>query len=168
MRKRAARGVATVEAVVMLPLFVVLLLGTRWVVHRHTEELVTTARARECAWRTAMNGCDEIPTECRGLVDVATPVDAAGELLSGRVRRQLSEGNPLAGLLLGVPVLGEGIRALLPREASAVVRMEVKKPELFGKGAVELAAKLSVSCNEIPASGGPAQAVLRAVAPSVF
>src|ERR1700690_2403507 len=74
---RAARGAAMVEAVVVLPVLIILFVSVFYVRNQVLARQAAESKARACAWAFSMNNCNAVPPGCDGLVRV---VSAAGPL----------------------------------------------------------------------------------------
>lgn len=133
MRERArraerTRGTASVEIVVMLPLFVILLAG---VYHLHASgsaALVAAERARGCAFQYAVNGCEsaEKAELCRDAQaakgnDVKSESDARSEG-GDETSQELARSESILDRVEDIPVLGALVRTLFGEGAVAVAR----------------------------------------------
>lgn len=59
-------GIATVEALMFLPLLVAIFAGVQLVIRLNLAVMTARSHARSCAWRTATAGCGEVPEGCEG------------------------------------------------------------------------------------------------------
>ncbi|UJR83813.1 TadE/TadG family type IV pilus assembly protein [Sandaracinus amylolyticus] len=62
---RDTRGAAYAEAVLVIPVFVLLAGGVVYLHGVHAARMDASLRARECAWAYANGGCETLPPECR-------------------------------------------------------------------------------------------------------
>lgn len=98
-RGGAPRGVAFIEAILVLAILAVLLLGVRSLTKLGLARLDVSARARHCAWKAARSGCETLPPECafRETTNrpegTHSPLDAArqGTITSGTVSYPVEE-----------------------------------------------------------------------------
>ncbi len=128
---RCARGTASVEIVVMLPVFIILFLG---VMHIHSIGLArqqAQTAARGCAYYFAVNGCTEGAAAapiCKG-VDVAKigdiPNDAPGKKEDTAAIDEVKDW-PLVGGLV-TQLFGEGSRARSDQTARSFIGHEDRK-----------------------------------------
>jgi len=62
--RRGRRGVAMLEALMVLPVLWILALGVPFVRDRYLSQQRAALQARRCAWEHAINGCRSIPNGC--------------------------------------------------------------------------------------------------------
>lgn len=151
------RGTASVEIVVMLPLFIVLLAG---VYHLHaagSAALSAHERARGCALQFAVRGCDDVNESelCQGVLAAkASDVDresatraqgdaAAAELARARSILEQVEQIPLLGQLV-TTLFGEG----------ALARGERASPRFMEPGTRTHERTYYVVCNTVAKGWG--------------
>lgn len=122
------RGTASVEIVVMLPVFILLFLG---VMHIHSKGLAqqeAQTAARACAYYFAVNGCTDDAAEhpiCDG-IDVGKTAkikDAGSDTEEHHGFLTEVEGWPILGTAVQM-LFGEGSRALAQREAQSFIGTE--------------------------------------------
>jgi hypothetical protein len=144
-RQRRA-GVATVEAVIVLPVFGILLVGTL-LLHQlysaHQKALVT---ARRCAFEYAVHGCVEVPPSCRGR-------PTTGQSDEGKERSQkivsdarVHEDNQF-DVFAKVPVIGSAIDGIFGTTARASAPMLVRMPWTEADS-VQGNVQIALACNE--------------------
>lgn len=142
-RKRTrSMGTASVEILVMLPVFV-LLLASVFYVHRLGMASQTAASsARSCAWTFALKGCPEkLPDVCSGL--------GPGAESEGESPKEL-EGTSWFDGLDGIPVLGFAVRQVFGHGK----RMGASRtaPFLDGETEVKVSSTQYVLCNSVAES----------------
>ncbi len=144
-----------VEAVAMLPVFIILFVGLFFV----RDSLVETQRqdtlARSCAWRYSKSACTDIPPECEGLVrsGSAELQDSSGlEDLNNALEDAQSAATSGGGgqdLIYGM--LGERIGGwvtdLFSRAAIADTAGEIERPVMFGGGTVQVKGHYQLACD---------------------
>ena len=157
-RARRARGAATVEAVIALPVLVLVLLGVHLVERRALVRHATLADARACAWAHAASGCRAWPTGCAGERRGASRSPGAGP--PPEVERALSSGEVQALGLSRLPFLSGALAG-----GSAVVTSEraVKGAGTDGQETVRATARVVSPCNERVEDEDVVSGVFRAV-----
>ncbi len=157
-RQRARqRGTAMVEAVIALPIFVLLFAGLFHVEGLSSAKRAQTALVRRCAWAYAMNNCTEVPEGCGDVVSVGKSETMSHQ--QGSIRNGLKSG--IDGLVGGATVkeaIGKVvISALLPavedafgRRVNASSSTERETPMMFGGKNVTLSASYHLACNLKP------------------
>lgn len=151
--QKKTAGTATVEAVIMLPVLILLFLGLGYVARLFGATLDVTDRSRRCVQLHAMLACedeDSLPPECRGLLhqtDQAPPEPqgAAAALLEARadvgVQDAESRASDLSDVLDGL--LGGGMLA--------TATGTVSKPKIVGDTDTLVRATSYATCNTKPA-----------------
>jgi hypothetical protein len=139
------RGTATVEAVVVLPVFVVLLVGISFVRDATSTRLFADQDARRCAWQYSFNNCESVPPGCEQVL-------AIGHLgvVPPKVENLLS--NPKTGVSGGVRAILDGIVKTTLLEAftkslDANRVVERDRPWLFGGSKSRITGKYRLACN---------------------
>ncbi len=150
------RGAALVEAVVMLPVFVLLLLGARWLVLRHIGELRVAATARACAWTLASSGCREpMPPECAAVL--------VSRLEETRWRGPASSGADwLSDAVLAIPPVRTALSRILPDRVTARSDEPLQSGPILDRRIFRLSGRTTVSCNAVPSTDGVLKYVLDA------
>jgi hypothetical protein len=152
----STRGAASVEAVIVLPLFVILFVGIFWIRDRQEAKLIADQEARRCAWTYSALGCDRnhIPEGCevrdadlqiQG--DLSIPYESVSTSVSSMATNQgdLGLGNFVKNLILDnvVARLGEA----LTHNTEATTAIERERPDLFGGGQAMISGKYRLACN---------------------
>jgi hypothetical protein len=143
--RRTSRGAATVEAVVVLPVFIILLVGILLVRDVTNSRLLADQEARRCAWQYSFNNCDTVPKGCDNVL-------ALGDL--GAVPPKVDNllANPKAGIAGGVRAILDGVvkTALLEAFTKGFVAnkpVEFDRPRLFGGGKRRVTGRYRLACN---------------------
>ena len=126
--QRDQRGTASVEIVVMLPLFVLLLLGVYHLHHVGSAALLAVERARGCAFQFAVEGCQNSSKGarlCAGVVaEKADQVEQADKARALAGEATVEQERPtVSDKIEQIPVLRELWRALFG-EGSVVFASE--------------------------------------------
>lgn len=141
-RRSGTRGAASVEAVIVLPIFVLLFISLFYVRDQVVARQAAQRQARTCAWLYSWNNCDKsaLPPECHAVVtDEAFFNDATAELsenLGGGI-----VGDALKGIL--DPVL----EAAFGRALDAQVSKEVPRPAIYGGKTQGVTGNYHLACN---------------------
>lgn len=155
-RRSCTRGAASVEAVIVLPLFVSLFVGIFWVRDRQEAKLIADQEARRCAWTYSALGCDKdhIPDGCEVQDaslqldgDLSIPYETVASSVNAMSsnRGDLGLGDFVKNLLLDKVVarLGDA----LTHNIEATKRLELERPSMFGGGQVVVSGKYRLACN---------------------
>jgi hypothetical protein len=147
------RGAALVEAVVLVAVLLVLLLGARALVLRHVAEVRAASEARTCAWMLASAGCPErVPLECTGAIIRRLP----GTPWNGPPR---GGADWLSGAVLEIPLVHEALAGILPSRVSALYEADLDVSSATKKGVLRLSGQATVPCNARPTT----EAILKRV-----
>jgi len=144
-----ARGAASVEAVVILPVLIILFVSVTYIRNQVLAQQAADNKARSCAWAYSANNCEAVPAGCEELVKPVT----AGTGVASKVSDALSSSAGWIG-----PVIKPVIEAVLDPvlenvfgralEANTVVAFE--RPGLFGGGTQSARGKYRLACNIKP------------------
>lgn len=136
--KKCQRGSASLEAVTVLGVFLIIYVG---LFHMHKLQgsvLLARAEARSCAWRYSNAGCrDGAPTGC-------------GEASTSEMQLadEDDDGRGIVDMLTGIPVLGPVFGAVLGTAVDLRVSREVKHTAMFGTEDITVGARIYLLCNE--------------------
>jgi hypothetical protein len=140
-RKRA--GAASLEAVILLPVFILIFAGILYVETLWETQQQALLQARKCAWLYANTGCDEeqLTQDC---------VDALHDT------EGLTEGNSLAesmngGVLDGlteVPLVGPVIEGLFASAFDSRSSRKIQRTPILGEKTVAVIGGYYLICNE--------------------
>jgi hypothetical protein len=158
-RRRARRaGTASVEIVVMLPLFIVLFAA---VYHLHatgSAALLAAEQSRACAWQFAVSGCEDASKVelCKGVL-ASKGADVKGES-DARVQggdeagAELDRSKSMLDKIEDIPVLGGLVRMLFGEGAVASARADA--PRFMKAETVPLEKSYYIVCNTVSKSWG--------------
>lgn len=151
-----ARGTASIEIVVMLPLFVLLLLA---VYHLHTSgtaALLAAEQSRGCAFQYAVTGCAGVDglELCKGAyaskgADVKRESDARNRA-GDELNRELDRNESILDKVEDIPVLGGLVRMLFGE--GALASSEREAPRFMGRESLALRSTYYVVCNTVSKS----------------
>lgn len=152
----ACRGSASVEIVVMLPLFIILFAG---IYHLHALGVLAldnAERARGCAWQFAVQGCEAASTGdlCEG-VSVAKDADVKRESDAraaggDETAAELEKSKSVLDQVADIPILGGLVEALFGEGAVAALRRQTAG--FMGEEEVTLQKSYYVVCNTVAKS----------------
>jgi len=151
-RTRRTRGTATVEAVVMLPVLILLLLGVGYTSRAFSHALESNDLARLCAQRYALMGCkhkDQLPKECHDVFSMANdpPLKASKEtarLNKAENEESVQESKSRSNLLTKI------LDSLFGKGVIAKTKAKVKRPGLLGGGTSPIYSSSYALCNTDP------------------
>jgi hypothetical protein len=153
VRGARARGAATVEGVVVLPVFVILFVGVIFVRDMLSARFEAQQEARRCAWAYSDNGCEAVPADCAQVLaeprlDMSMPKasQVKDQLIArvGDVHGGITQAG-IRNIIEGV-VTGYIVKALTWKfDATRVV--ERKRPHLFGGGTSLVPGHYRLACN---------------------
>ncbi|MFW5875983.1 MAG: TadE/TadG family type IV pilus assembly protein [Myxococcota bacterium] len=148
------RGSAYVEAVIMLPVLVVLFGAMVYVRKAYVERQARLVAARSCAWQYANDGCEgDPPDECRvaGETDMGdqggTRQEDSGDDMEGVLSSPGSDPSAL-DRLTEFPVLGEVFQTVFGKAVAVESTGEVERPEVLGGQTQSIAGGYYVMCND--------------------
>ncbi len=141
---RETEGTATVEAVIMIPFFVLVWGFLIYAVQVYADGIRAGVRARDCAWTYAQTGCDSVPAQCQ-----SEPAD--GEVIDAGAESGVSE---LLTNMREIPVVGGLLETIFGRLVVGVHNEEVTRPNILGGGGVQVQRSFAVMCNERPRTIG--------------
>ena len=147
-RRRRSGGAALVEAVVALPLFVMLLAALLQVTRLYLGKLHAFGDARDRAWAHALSGCESATRQAHTVRD-----GSAAALLA-------SQGAALPAQSSGYVAAAGGEElsdSLAGARGSATVSLGAAP--LLGRSGSRLSAELELPCNERPRAGSPIDAL---------
>jgi hypothetical protein len=156
--RHQVRGAAMVEAVIALPVFIVILIGVFYVRDQVLARQDAQAQARSCAWQYSANNCTEMPAGCEGVLGALTKDGASGaaltKALAGGADSALgSVGNELVDAALG-GLLDDALSSALGSSVPAAATREVARPALYGGGTAVVKGRYTLACNLAPTTPG--------------
>ena len=146
------RGAASVEAVIVLPVLLLVLSGLLYARDCLLEQQRAESRARSCAWLYSANGCQQVPVGCETILNagpLTTPgsLSALGEELAN-ARGKLPP-DPLLDHVFD-HVLKHGVGELFGSAARAEAHATVERPRVLGGGTSSNDRTYVVACNLTP------------------
>ena len=146
-----ARGAATVEAVVVLPVFVALFVGVFYVRDLTGGRLAADEAARRCAWQYSANSCENIPEGCEQVLQGVHRGSIAPELertIEGLEKNLSSDSEPQQVVKnLIQTMVTDALAKYLTRALSSKKTVELNRPRLFGGGKSLVAGSYRLACN---------------------
>jgi len=163
------RGVATVEAVVVLPVFVIIFISLFYVRDIAVSKQAAEEHARTCAWLYSAQDCEgAIPTGCDDvLTNAPAPSIIAPDVgkafhdgldaleqgaKDGKAPSRATGGKLVSGAI--APLLGSALEAAFGRAIDAKTEHPVQRPELFGGGQRAIQGHYHLACNLHPTTPG--------------
>lgn len=149
-QRNISRGAASIEAVVALPVFVILFIGVIFVRDLTGARLAADSEARRCAWEFSANGCSDIPVGCAGVVR-RLPLGELDEDMSDTWEAGVSaleNGNVQGAIITALTRF-----VLVPLTSAFTQRLEANKtlertrPNVFGGGTSQVSGRYRLSCN---------------------
>jgi hypothetical protein len=145
MRQRSLRtdrqGAALVEFVVLLPLFLVLVVGVMFLFKTIESRQLAMLAARGCGWQYAMVGCESVPPGCDIFPRSETDTSGFDEMKNGLTERSWLDA------VSHFPVIGNAIKVLFGEGKRGTVAHVVHRPALFGGGEFRVEGSFYVLCN---------------------
>lgn len=140
------RGIATIEAILILAVLAILWGGVRYVTALGLEHLRAEEHARSCAWRIASTGCQEIPDDCQAKEEAETPSPKMGQLPNHDGAAQQHSANQEVQSATDAAISG-----LFFKRTETSSGGEVSRPAILGGESVEVAGSHTLPCNQPPA-----------------
>jgi hypothetical protein len=157
VRRSRSRGAAMVEAVIALPVLIVIFVSVLYVRDLVLARQQAATQARSCAWLYSARNCGgEIPAGCEGVLGELTfngsKNPALEEALRGGVEGALREAGVDNGLVADVltEVLKPAIDRALGSSVPATAERELTRPGLYGGGTKVVQGKYELACNLAP------------------
>lgn len=167
------RGIASIEAAIMLPLMCLVFAGVLYVAQLISAAQHSTRIARSCAWRVAVSGCEEIPPDCPesssdGASTTKSRLDQAGGPtslnLEGLAAEEGATGDSRTESVLGQ--IGARLNEFFLDRYEANVEEEFEKSQILGGETVTIDKSFSLPCNSKPsAAEGLADALFNDFSP---
>lgn len=142
-RRRRYRGAASVEAVVVLPFFIIMFVAIQYVGRLFVAQQEAGIHARRCAWEYSMNNCEQIPKGCEGILARVDEGQAVGDEIS-------SAFDKIGGSTVGdvVKAVMKPFLSLLFGEAlNANTSRQVQKTNTLGGGIRQVKGHYHLACN---------------------
>lgn len=156
--RKTQRGAAAVEAIIALPVFVIVFLGLFYVGDQAVATQQAEQQARSCAWLYSAQDCDgTIPAGCKDVLFPADAPDMAPPDLKGKLDEQVArvkQGQSVNGgdLVMGIigPTIGNALEEAFGKAIEAKTSRQVSHSQLFGPGQKTINGKYRLACNLHP------------------
>jgi len=148
--KWGVRGVASVEAVVVLPFFVLIFVSLFYVRDELVKKHQLGMTARTCAWLYSESNCQVIPAGCQPYL---TPPGSASSKASYDLHKTMNDAKDKASSLTKVvadivtSLIGDVINSAFSDSFDAIPKGSVTRPPLFGGGSKGVSSKYHLECN---------------------
>ncbi|MDQ3031030.1 MAG: hypothetical protein M3Y87_01330 [Myxococcota bacterium] len=143
------KGTASIEAVIMLPFFIMVWGFLVFVMDVYRHKLDAGVRARDCGWSYAQTGCQTVPPSCTA--EPADEIDVDGGESSSEITGALAGASE-------IPVIGgmlEGaLQGIFGEIRIARNDQEVQRPQVLGASTMQTSATFAIMCNERPRTVG--------------
>jgi len=140
-KTRLSRGAASVEAVIVLPVLIILFVSVFYVRNQVLARQAAERQARTCAWAYSMNNCSAVPPGCSAQI-----VSAAGPL-GGKIEGKLSKASGgIAGPVVN-DVLDPVLRAAFGKALDAKSQVPYERPAIYGGGTQTASGGYHLACN---------------------
>ena len=157
-RRRNQRGAAGVEAVIVLPVFVIVFASLLYVRDSAVAKQQAEQQARSCAWLYSAQDCEgAIPAGCEGVLTRADAPDMAPPKVERAFNEQLDRvknGKDVngGGLVMSVigPTVGNALEAAFGNAVDAKTTRQVAHSSIFGPGQKTVSGKYHLACNLHP------------------
>jgi hypothetical protein len=150
---RDTRGTVTVEAVIALPVFVILFIGMFFVRDLANARLSANEEVRRCSWEYALNNnCEKKPPGCDHVVGnghYGSLLPDSGVSLTDLGKHAASSNSPGFTAVENIlrKFVDEYLLQAITKKFDARKTIEVRRPELFGGGKSVTTAKYGMACN---------------------
>ncbi len=145
-----ARGVASAEAVVALPFFVLIFVGLFYVRDELLKKHQLGMMARTCAWIYSENNCQVFPPGCQ---DYLKPPSPSSSKASDELHQKMTDAEHSASALSEVvgkvvtDLISDVIDSAFSQSFYATPKGSVTRPALFGGGSRGVSSKYHLECN---------------------
>ena len=159
-RSVSERGTASIEAIIVLPIFVLLFVGVLYFADLIQAKTDADTEARRCAWLYSMANCGEVPEGCARPDDApptaSNPFQKAldtgiGKAQNGAqvapVPRDNNEDVPDIFESIVKPILGKAINEVTNGNRVAHASRTVRRPPLFGGNTANPGGQYRLACN---------------------
>jgi len=144
---RRHRGVASAEAVVAFPFFVLIIIGLYYLRGAVAKKHELSMTARTCAWLYSANSCQSIPAGCQNVLgSPGTSPTSASDDLHGKVNEKKQT---LAKFVQDIvdEVLSPVLDAAFGESFNATSHGSVTHPKIFGAGTLKMSGQYHLACN---------------------
>jgi len=130
-----------VEAVIMLPVFILILFGVLFAARMAETRQAALMAARACAWRYADAGCRPVEG-CEQVIVASADTGIDNDI------RQRVEAESFLDTMTEIPLLGPAVEGIFGSAAVADAGRTVERPTVLGGGAIEIRGSYYLMCNE--------------------
>jgi hypothetical protein len=146
-RKLLSRGVASVEAVLVLPLFVIFFVSLFYVRDLVVARQSAEAKTRTCVWLYSNENCDRVPPGCE---QTLLALRAAAEKVDGRIESALSGASIWPISIIVSNILEPVLRAAFGKAVAANTPLTYQRPPLYGGDTGVATGSYYLACNITP------------------
>jgi len=139
---RHCRGTASVEAAIVLPVFVILLISVYYVCNNILAKQTAEIHARSCAWAYSRNNCESIPAGCENDLHEVWE----GEAIADEIGKRLKIDNGLIRSAV-MFVLDPVLNAVFGHALNATTETSFERPALYGGGTATAHGTYHLACN---------------------
>lgn len=151
-RRSYQAGVASVEAMILLPTLLLLYFGILYVARVNDAKLVALTEARGQAWTASMQACEGAPTAQNQQHPESRSVsDQVGKSLAVANQSSQSSTKPPIGGVVG-KLLEAPLKALFGESVTTSVSKTVSRPVYLGREQVTVVGSYRLPCNIKPQS----------------
>ncbi len=158
-RRAGMRGIASIEAAIMLPLLCLVFAGVLYVNKLITNTQLAASTVRRCAWQVAASGCGNVPEDCPEVDREEDPalknrMEEAGVTTSLAPERLESAG-PVpegSGVFEAFKDIAARLNELLLDRFEVSDEKEFERGELLGGETITVGRSFSLPCNVEPDS----------------
>ncbi|MDX2051725.1 MAG: TadE/TadG family type IV pilus assembly protein [Polyangiaceae bacterium] len=147
---RSERGVASVEAVILLPIFLLLFFGILYVARVNDAKLVALTEARSQAWIASMQSCEGSSAEQNQQHPEAKGVhDAVGKALTPSTQSTSNTTSLPIGGVIG-KILNAPLKTLFGESVTTHASRTVPRPAFLGGKEATVVGSYRLPCNLKP------------------
>jgi len=139
---RHRRGTASVEAAIVLPVFVILFVSVYYVRNNILAKQTAEIHARSCAWAYSKTNCASIPAGCENDLHEVWE----GEAVTDEIGKWLNIDNGLIRSAV-MFVLDPVLKAVFGHALNATTDMSFERPALYGGGTATAHGTYHLACN---------------------
>jgi hypothetical protein len=139
----SSRGAASAEAVVVLPVFIIIFASVLYVRSQVLSRQAAETKARACAWAFSTNNCGAIPPGCE---DIVRKVDGAAGVVDEIEKDLLSARGGLVGPVVA-KVIEPALKCAFGSALDANTKQSYQRPSLYGGGTATASGSYHLACN---------------------
>jgi hypothetical protein len=155
VRRRRQRGVAMVEATIVAPVFILLLVSVLYVRDQALTQHDVDMKARSCAWQFSAANCDAVPPGCEGIVAQSTKQNPASQAVTDALqggKDQSVKHADRTGVVSKIidSLIDPVLDAAFGRSLDATVERDLERPDAFGGKTKTMTGRYHLACNLTP------------------